>query len=106
VWKVYSFLVERSRYEKAWPNATPEQLDKRAAEIVRDTLPTASKAPRIVDVLRRSPILASFPTFPAEILRTTYKRMELIAQELQDIRTAPSPFVASWVWALPQRSRL
>ncbi|MEO1076191.1 MAG: hypothetical protein AAFX41_09535, partial [Bacteroidota bacterium] len=85
-WKVYAFEMERSRYARALPEASPETLDRIAARIVRDTYPTYSKVPEAIQKLRRLPVLGPFVSFPAEVLRTTYHTLRLVRNDLADPR--------------------
>ena len=85
--KASAFYQELARYKKAMPELSTAELEKRAAQIVRDTMPTYSMSPRAVDKLRRTPVIASFPSFPAEVLRTTKNNLALGLREVMDPRT-------------------
>lgn len=87
VWKVYAFENEKARYRKAMPDATESEVESRAAKIVRMTYPTYSAVPRGVKFLRRSPLVGTFVSFPAEIIRTVGNTVSLIRDELADPRT-------------------
>lgn len=82
VFKIYAFENERRAWAAALPQATPEQLDRLAAERVRNTLPTYSLIPRFAQRLRRYNLTGSFLSFPAEILRTGYHTLSYIKQDL------------------------
>ena len=70
-WKVLAFESERATFAEAFPNATPEALDRMAADRVRDVVPTYSKIPKIVqDVVKKQPYTAPFISWTSEILRT------------------------------------
>jgi hypothetical protein len=88
LWKVYAFENERSRlkaaHEKAGQPLSDAELDTRAVEIVRNTMPTYSMVPEAVKQLRRAPFIGSFVSFPAEVIRTRYKAMQLAVEELKD----------------------
>lgn len=84
VWKIFAFLNEKARYRKAKPNWTEEQVEEKAAEIVRNTYPTYSLAPEIVRRIRRFPLTGPFITFPAEVVRTSVNTSRLTLQELRD----------------------
>jgi len=92
VHKLYAFGVERARYEevikKRNPKATPEEIaelaDLAAAEIVRNTMPTYSLVPEAIKKIRRIPIVGTFVSFPAEVIRTSWNTLELIDKELKD----------------------
>ncbi len=87
-WKVYAFENEMSRYKKAHPELTQDQLERHVADIVRNTMPTYSKVPEGVKNLRRLPFIAPFVSFQAEVIRTTYNSMRLAFRELADSKTA------------------
>lgn len=87
VWKVYAFENEMARYKKAMPEASQEQLEKLAADIVRDTYPTYSQIPEGVRSLRKFPFLGPFISFASEVYRTTYNALRLTARELADPAT-------------------
>jgi hypothetical protein len=74
-WKVVNFYGEQTRVKEFRPSATQDAIDKEAAEIVKTTMPTYSRAPEVVKFLRRQPILAPFITFPSEMVRISYGQM-------------------------------
>jgi hypothetical protein len=77
LWKIVAFESERSVFARAFPNATPESIDRMAADRVRDVVPTYSKIPQVVqEVVKRQPYLAPYISWTSEIIRTfvnTYK---------------------------------
>lgn len=89
--KIISYEVERARYkpiiEKRNPKASPEEImrltEEKAAEITRNTMPTYSMVPKLVRSLRRFPLVGTFVSFPAEVLRVSYNTIELGVQELK-----------------------
>ncbi len=87
VWKIYAFENEVARYSKAIPEAPPQQIDALAADIVRNTYPTYSLVPQGVKNLRRFPLVGTFVSFPAEVIRTTGNMMRLMTQEI----SSPNP---------------
>ncbi len=86
-WKVYAFENEMSRYRKAMPNLSEIELEELCAKIVTDTYPTYSLVPEGAQMIRRFPGTGMFPSFPAEIIRTTYKTIELANKEMRDPAT-------------------
>ena len=85
VWKVYAFENEVARYSKA--RGVPRaEVEEEAARIVRNTYPTYSLVPEFVKRLRRFPVVGTFASFPAEVIRTSYNTIELTATELRDPR--------------------
>ena len=87
VWKIYAFENEKARYRKAFPDMDEGELDKRVAQIIRDTYPTYSMIPRGVRKLRRFPLVGTFVSFPSEVMRTGYKTLGLAFSEMQDPAT-------------------
>lgn len=93
--KIYAFETEYNRYkpviEKQNPEASSEEVNKlteeKAAEITRNTMPTYSLVPESIKMLRRVPLVGSFTSFPAEVVRTTYNTIELAGQELKNPET-------------------
>lgn len=79
VWKVYAFEHEAARYEKA--GMTRAQAEVKAAEVVRDTMPTYSKLAPGLQKLRRFPLAAPFISFQAEMVRTTKNAIKLAFSE-------------------------
>ena len=85
-WKAYAFFNERASYAKAFPEFTPEQLDRIAADNVRNTMPTYSKISKAIQALRHVP-MGNFFSWPAEIVRTSTNATLLALQEIRDPRT-------------------
>lgn len=87
VWKVYAFENEKARYGKAHPEWSLDQLERHAANIVRNTYPTYSMIPEAVTQVRRFPLVGTFVSFPAEVVRVTGNTLGLIRTELSDPAT-------------------
>lgn len=87
LFKIYAFENEYARYKKAYPNMPEAELKEKAAKIVRDTYPTYSMVPTIVKSLRGNPLLGTFVSFPAEVLRTTYNTIALAKEEMSNPST-------------------
>lgn len=112
VWKVYAFENEVARYAKA-RGVPREQVEEEAARIVRNTYPTYSLVPEGVKLLRRSPLVGTFVSFPAEVIRTLSNTLELTVRELKDPklkgigaqRLAGLMAAASGVWGAGMASR-
>lgn len=60
----------------------PMQVKKVAASIANDTYPNYEMLSRGVQDLRRNPVLSSFPSFAAEVLRTSTNNFKFAAREL------------------------
>lgn len=84
VWKVFAYLNEKARFEKALPDASEIEIDERVAEIVRNTYPSYSLVPKAVKLLRRLPFVGTFPSFPAEVARTGFNTITLAIKESSD----------------------
>jgi hypothetical protein len=83
-WKIVAYEAELARYKKALPNVPQAELEKRVAEIIRNTMPTYSLVPPAIKAIRRVPFVGTFVSFPAEVFRTNYHTMRLINEELRD----------------------
>lgn len=86
-WKVMGFESELARYREAFPNMPETQLEERVAGIIRDTMPTYSKVNKLARMVRRTPLVGPFVSFPAEIIRTAYHTAKLIKTELANPAT-------------------
>ena len=81
--KIVALESEMARYAKAFPNMTPLELERYAAQrIVRNVMPSYSTAAPLVRGLARLPV-GTYATFPAEVLRTT---KNIIKIGLEDIK--------------------
>ena len=54
------------------PKDLHEGIEQYAATLIRETYPTYSKVPKLIQTIRRIPFIGNFVSFPAEILRTTF----------------------------------
>lgn len=86
VWKLYAWENEKARYRKALPEMTEQQIEELTARIVIDTYPSYSMVPEGVKALRHFPIIGTFVSFPAEVIRTTYHTLRIASEELADPR--------------------
>jgi len=92
VHKIIAFEYERKRYEsvikKQNPGKSEEEindlLDKKAAEITRKTMATNSLVPKLIRNLRRFPLVGTFVSFPAEVIRTYANTLQLAVEEMKD----------------------
>ncbi len=88
--KILAYESELRRYSKAEFNKDIKDLteterakiDKTVSNIVKDTMPTFSRIPKIVKALRRSPLLGNFISFQAESYRTAFKTIQLAKDEI------------------------
>jgi hypothetical protein len=82
MFKVFAFESEKAKYQKI--GFTPEQAEARAAEIVRLTMPTYSLIPEVVKQIRKFPLVGTFVSFPAEVIRTYANTWQLAIRETKD----------------------
>jgi len=87
VFKIYAFENELARYKKVYPEKDEAEVEKIAANIVRNTYPTYSLVPEGIKVLRRTPLIGTFVSFPAEVVRTTYNTIDLAINEMKNPAT-------------------
>lgn len=79
-WKILGFENEKAMLIKHH-SMSEAQAEKEAAERIRNTYPTYSMTGRGIQMLRRFPLIGSFPSFPAEIIRTTYHKFRYFHQD-------------------------
>ena len=82
-YKIYNYLAEFDNLKNAYKGAVPDiELAKRAASIVRNTVPNYAYVSDFIKGLRRSP-LGNFVSFPAEIIRTS---MNIAQQGIREVK--------------------
>ena len=59
------------------------EAEKEAAERIRNTYPTYSMIGKGINTLRRFPLVGSFVSFPAEIIRTSYHITRYLKDDIQ-----------------------
>ena len=92
IFKVNGWMVERGRVERAYKEdvergkrremPTAEQIDREAADRVRNQYPTYSKIPPLVKALSKAPILADFISFHWEMGRVQIEGAKLAYQDV------------------------
>ncbi len=87
IWKIYAFENEKANYSKAHPEWSTTQVEEHAAKIVRDTYPTYSKIPEGIKAVRRFPLVGTFVSFPAEVIRTTFNTVKIGLEEMKSPET-------------------
>lgn len=93
--RIMAFEAEKKRYSKAYyghsfDNLTVEQqadIERLAADLVSETMPTYSKVPEAITFLREVPLFGTFVAFPAEMFRITYNQAKRTVKEMSDPRT-------------------
>jgi hypothetical protein len=89
--KIVAYENELSRYSKAMfgkrkTELTKEEkaeVDKVVAEIVKNTYPTYSRIPELVNVIRKFPFVGNFIAFQAESYRTAFNTAALSLEEIR-----------------------
>jgi len=84
VFKVIAFEIEAGRLKRAYPDKSTDEIEAMAAEIVGQTMPNYEMVPEAVLALRRLPIVGTFPSHTAEMIRTTIGRIRLARDEMRD----------------------
>ena len=64
------------------PKTLQEGIEQYAATLIRETYPTYSKVPKLIQFIRKLPVIGNFVSFPAEILRTTFVTSALAAKHI------------------------
>ena len=82
-WKIVGFENEVNIIMEA-KNISREDAEPLAAQRIRDTYPTYSLVGRKVKALRRFPLLGTFVSFPAEIIRTQFNMLRYMKQDMAD----------------------
>lgn len=89
VGKLIAWLAERANYQWAFPELSVDEIAEMTAKLTRDLYPTYSKAAPAVRAVRDFPFIGDFPTFWAEIIRTSKNTLKQGASELAQARTNP-----------------
>ena len=73
-WKITNFEIEFGKrmkaYQKAGITKSIDEVEKEAAEIIKDTIPNYSRVGEFVRAMRASPF-GNFMSWPAEVFRTS-----------------------------------
>jgi len=84
IFKIFTYLSEFDKYKKIYPNMADADLERKAADIARDIHWTYSKAPAIVNELKKFPFIAPFITFTTETIRITANLGKLAINERKE----------------------
>jgi len=88
VHKIVGYELEKARYAKALgKDKNDPEIVALAASRVRDTYPTYSLISKNVQRLRAVPFIATFPSFPYEVLRTTKNNLKYAWEDMQNPAT-------------------
>jgi hypothetical protein len=80
-WKIIGFENEKQILMQ-YRNMSEMEAEKEAAKRIRDTYPTYSMTGRAINKLRRFPLVGTFVSFPAEILRTSYNMLKYAQEDM------------------------
>ncbi|MDZ7870130.1 MAG: hypothetical protein U5L02_13200 [Rheinheimera sp.] len=80
-WKIIGYENEKANFIKA--GLSEPEAEKMAAERIRKTYPTYSMVGRAIKKLARFPLMGTFVSFPAEIIRTTANMLRYSAQDMK-----------------------
>lgn len=87
IFKIYAFENEKARYRKAYPNWTEQELDEKAAWIVRNTYPNYDYIPLLVKEIGKFPLMGTFVAFSSETLRVSKNTLILASKEMKTPET-------------------
>jgi len=82
--KIVAFESEKRKLAKHKKNWSQEKIDREAAQIIRDTMPDYSQVPTAVKALRRVPLVGTFTSFTAEVLRNNHNIIARAITEMKD----------------------
>ena len=91
MFKIVAYENEMSRYSKAiygkdksqLTNAERDSLKSEVADIVKNTYPTYSRVPELIQMIRRFPAVGNFVSFQAESWRTAYNIINIASKEIK-----------------------
>ena len=82
--KLIAFESELASLRKVFPNKTEDELFIKAAEVVRNTMPTYGLASPAARQLSRIPFVGNYVLFPSEVIRTTKNIAKYAAKDVQE----------------------
>jgi len=88
-WKIVGFENEVQNFMELKGDSR-EAAEVKAAERIRDTYPTYSLIGALPRKLRQFPLLGTFVSFPAEIIRTQANMLKYLRQDLADPDMRPA----------------
>ena len=80
-WKIIGFENEKTAFIRTGMDAA--EAEKEAAERIRNTYPTYSMVGMAINKLRRFPLVGTFVSFPAEIIRTQANMLRYVAKDFK-----------------------
>ena len=88
-WKIVGFENEVMSFMEN-KGMSREEAEPLAAKRIRDTYPTYSLIGKIPQMLRRFPLVGTFVSFPAEIVRTQANMIKYLREDLADPDMRPA----------------
>lgn len=82
-WKIVGYENKRDQLREH-TDLNEDEIKVKAAETVQEQYPTYSMTGKLVQTLRRVPVVAPFLPWSSEIIRTNYKILESISKDMQD----------------------
>ena len=82
--KLIAFQAELAAQKAMHPARSVKELTERAAQVVRDTMPTYGAAPAAFRQFARFPIVGNYTLFPVELVRTTKNVAKYGLKDLQE----------------------
>lgn len=104
--KAIGWHAEVARYRKNYPNWTKEQVERKAAEIIRNTMPTYSMVPDLIKWNRKNILFGPFVSFASETIRNEYHTVRLALEELSKRETFSSGLNRIFSWGLGSSARI
>lgn len=90
--RAYVYENVKADYARAYPHWTELQLQKKAAEIVSNTMPSYEMVPRAVKAIHKMPITGPFVSWFAEVVRIT---PHIIKQTLTELATPETRWIGA-----------
>lgn len=84
LWKIIGFENEKAMLIKH-KGMSEAAAEVEAAERIRNTYPTYSLIPKAVNALRRFPLVGTFVSFPAEVIRTSYHIVRYFGNDIREL---------------------
>ena len=84
LWKIIGFENEKAMLIKH-KGMSEAVAEVEAAERIRNTYPTYSLIPKAVNALRRFPLVGTFVSFPAEVIRTSYHIVRYFSNDIREL---------------------
>jgi len=81
-WKIIGFENEVSLQMKT--GKSRKEVEEKAAYRIRNGYPTYSMVPKAIRMLRRTPLIGTFVSFPYEIIRTSSNQVRFLAEDVME----------------------